>query len=369
MRITRLILQNFRNHTSYKAELHPYINVFSGENGRGKTAILEALSLGLKGKSFRQGQSWVQQNKDTSSIFLEIKSEYGLSQTQIFLSKKEANVVKFNGKKTNIYPFQSFCVFCTPEDLSIIRGDASCRRRLIDELVKGFCPEIYRKFYKILAQKNRFLQLCRKGHYNSLDRKNYFHSLQEVFVQSACDLIQARFMVLEKILPYWRHRGSIFLQTQEFSLEYLIQKNKTTSSLDEAFEDLRKEMKEKAVLERQRGCSLVGPHRHDLRFLCHRLDARESLSQGQQKALLLSWKMAQRDQILEESEEEPCLFFDDIFSEIDQHFCKNLVEFLLENQTQSFIATPVWGTALVSQQGLLFNLGKRNTYDGNKIIL
>ena len=369
MYITQIALQNFRNHTLYEAILHPNINIFSGDNGQGKTALLEALSLGLTGKSFRQGQSWIQQNKEKSRIFLELKSEYGLSQIQMILSREEANVLKFNGKRTQNYPFESFCVFCTPEDLSVIRGSAVCRRKLMDELVQSYKPQIYRKFYKILAQKNRFLKLCRQGHYNSLDQKNYFHSLQEIFTQSACDLIQARFVVLEKILPYWRHRGAAFLQTQDFSLEYLSRKEKTVFSLEEAFEDLKKEMKEKAVLERLRGCSLAGPHRHDLRFLCYKLPARESLSQGQQKALLLSWKMAQRDQILDENEEKPCLFFDDIFSEIDQHFRKNLVEFLLENQTQSFIATPVWKEALAERQGLLFNLGKRNIYDGRKNLL
>lgn len=360
MRITQISLENFRNYSSYTFSPHSYINVFTGDNGQGKTSVLESLSLALTGMSFRKGRNWVQKDKDWAKIFLKFTSSCGDGEILLAFSKNNIFQMEINKKKTNKRPFQSLCVFFTPEDLGAVRGGADRRRKLVDDLVQNESPLVYRKFYKVLSQKNRFLKLCRQGYYSSLDQKNYHQALQPVFIQTAFELIQARFRVLSQIQPFWEKRGLEFLQTRQFSLKYVVRKGLSADSPESALESLEKEMKEKSALERIQGCCLAGPQRHDFRFLCHKQEAQEGLSQGQQKALLISWKMAQWDWVLQKSGEQPCLFFDDAFSEIDQQFHKNLIQFLLENQTQSFVAASVWAQSLSPERGCLFNLGKRS---------
>lgn len=372
MRITELSLKNFRNHTEYMLTPHSSLNIFTGENGQGKTTILEALSLCLRGRSFRQGKTWIQEGCQQATILVGFENEYGKGQIQAVFNQEKLFSLYFNGKKTKQFPFQNLCVFFTPDELNAIRGEALYRRKLLDDLVAQHHPQVCRKFNKILVQKTKFLKQSKQGRYDFKDQKALFQSLQEVFVQSAEDLIRARFQALEEITPFWKEKGSFFLQTDRFEAQYLCQKKRVASTPQKAVSFFKEELKEKEVLERLKGGSLVGPHRDDLRFLYNNHEARESLSQGQQKALLLSWKMAQWSQTLNQTKPlVPSLFFDDVFSEIDQQYQKNLLGFLLENQAQSFITMPVWNLSVSPTEGEVFDLGKRvqrEIYDGRKTL-
>ena len=145
---------------------------------------------------------------------------------------------------------------------------------------------------------------------------------------------------MEEIEPFWKKRGGAFLKSQNFRASYFMKQKKAfLTKKTQAPSFLKEEMKKTALLEEIRGVSLAGPQGHDICFFWGGYEAREGLSQGQQKALLLSWKLGQWDHNLSRSTEAPCLFFDDVFSEIDQHFRKNLIGFLSENPAQSFITT------------------------------
>ena len=365
MKFNRIYLKNFRNHSEYEITPHPYMNIFIGGNGQGKTSILEALSLGLKGGSFRVGKNWVQRGFEEATIFLEFETEYGKGEIRTNITREGQVRTSFNGKRTKIFPFQNFGVFFTPNDLYSIRGEALYRRKLVDELVLQKKPSVYQSFNRILGQKNRFLKLCKQGRYGEADQKVLLNSLQEAFIQAAENLIQERFCVIDEIIPFWKKEGKTLLQTEDFGIQYLCQKKKPAPTYKQAVEFLKQEVKEKEVVEKLRGCSLVGPQRDDLQFLYKQQEAREGLSQGQQKALLLSWKIAQWKQCFERNKPSlPPLFFDDVFLEIDQHYQKNLLEFFLENQAQSFITIPSWNHHhLPEAKRSFFDLGPREDYD------
>ncbi len=367
MRILSLSLENFRNHKKYFVLPSSYSNFFIGDNGVGKTAILEACSLLFRRKSFRQGKKWIQKNCQESRITLEFENKNGKGGAQIFLSKERPPAYTFNGKKTNLLPLKQCGVFFTPEDLSAIRGSSSYRRRLIDDLVLELPSgrQAVQNFQKILLQKNKFLKSCKKGEYNLRDRKKYLQSINQVFFEKSLALMDKRLQALEEIEPFWRKRGEDFLKTQSFRAVYFVKQNQAflTKRL-QAASFLEKEMKNRAFLEEIRGLSLAGPHYHDICFFWQDHEARESLSQGQQKALLLSWKLGQWDYNLNRNTEAPCLFFDDVFSEIDQHFSKNLVEFLSNNPAQSFITTTE--AKGLFQDTTVFRLGERDKIDGEQ---
>ena len=315
---------------------------FVGNNGSGKTAVLEALSLLFRRKSFRQGRNWIQKKFQESCIALSFESKEGRGGVRLFLSKNRPPVYFFNEKKTSRLPLRQNGVFFTPEDLSAIRGSPFYRRRLVDDLVLELPlgRKILQDFQKILLQKNRFLKSCKKGEYSRSDRKKHLDSINQVFFEKSLDLMEKRLLVLKEMEPFWRKRGEKFLGDQSFKAMYCLKQDRNFLTKESSLpSSLEKELQKARFLEEMRGVSLAGPQSHDVCFFWKGCEARESLSQGQQKALLLSWKMGQWDYNLQRTLEAPCLFFDDVFSEIDPLFSRNLVEFLSNNPAQSFVTT------------------------------
>ena len=361
MRVLSLSLKNFRNHSKYFVSPSSCSNFFVGDNGVGKTAVLEAISLLFRRKSFRQGKAWIQKSFQESQINLSFENKNGRGEVQMALSENRPSTYFFNGKKTNRLPLKHCGVFFTSEDLSAIRGSASYRRRLVDDLVLELPlgRKALQDFQKILIQKNKFLKSCKKGEYSLKDRKKYLNSINQVFFEKALSLVKKRLQVLEEIEPFWKKRGEDFLKSQNFKAVYFIKQKGDFLAKELSIASLlKREMKKTALLEEVRGISLAGPHCHDICFFWQGYEARESLSQGQQKALLLSWKLGQWDYNLNRNREAPCLFFDDVFSEIDQHFSKNLVEFLSNNPAQSFVTTTE--AKGLFQDTTVFHLGERN---------
>ena len=361
MRILSLSLKNFRNHDHFFISPSTTSNFFIGNNGAGKTAVLEAISLLFRRKSFRQGRNWIQKKFQESSIALSFESKEGRGEVRLFLSNNRPPAYFFNEKKTNRLPLRQNGVFFTPEDLSAIRGSPFYRRRLVDDLVLELPlgRKILQDFQKILLQKNRFLKNCKKGEYSQSDRKKHLDSINKVFFEKSLALMEKRLLVLREIEPFWQKRGESFLGDQSFKAIYCLKQGGELLTKESSLSlSLEKEMQKALFLEEIRGLSLAGPQSHDICFSWKGCEARESLSQGQQKALLLSWKMGQWDYNLQRTLEAPCLFFDDVFSEIDPHFGKNLVEFLSSNPAQSFVTTTE--AKGLFQDTNIFHLGERD---------
>lgn len=354
MWITRLRLENFKNHSFFDIFPKRGINFFIGGNGKGKTALLEASYLAFLGKPFRHGKNWIKKQEQAGSILLNFQINEGQGQIKVSFFKEGQTQFFFNEKKNKTCPFKNICVFFFPEHLSALRGDASQRRKLIDELVWQQDVEVLKNFQKILAQKNQAL----KWYAKNKNQEDYLSSINEIFFKNALNLIQFRLKALKSFKPFWIKRGLEFLQSQHFDVQY-IGSGEVIDHFGEAEISLKKEMKTQEALEKIRGFALAGPHRHDLLFTYQDFEARQSLSQGQQRALLLSWKLAQWDQMHEKNKEAPCFFLDDVFSEIDQHFRKNLIKFLLNNQVQSFITATELNEALYPHNTTLFHLGDR----------
>lgn len=364
MRVLSFSVKNFRNHESVFFSPSFSTNFFTGENGAGKTAILEALSLLFRRKSFRYGKDWIQKGYQKSSLALEFENKKGRGEVKVFLFKDRPSIYFFNKKRTRTLPLKHCGVFFAAEDLNAIRGSASHRRKLIDDLVleQPLGRQSLQGFQEILLQKNSFLKSSKKGRYSLKDKKNCLKSINQIFFEKSYVLMEKRLQALKEIEPFWKKRGGAFLKDQNFKVVYSIKQicgSLTKKNSIPAL--LEKEMKKAAFLEEIRGLALAGPHCHDFCFFWQNHEARENLSQGQQKALLLSWKLGHWDYNFSRNLEAPCLFFDDVFSEIDQHFSKNLVEFLLNNPAQSFVTTTE--AEELFQDTTVFHLGRRDKID------
>ena len=357
MRIIKLSLKNFRNHSFIEISPQKGINVFLGANGKGKTALLEAFSLIFLKKSFRKGRNWIQKGQDQSVLSLDFENSEGRGLFDLSLFQSSPSQFKLNGKKSKGLFFKNNSVFFTPEDLNAFRGGTLYRRRLVDDLVLDLSGgyRTLKEFQTVLVQRNRFLKLCKKGSYSFSDKKHHLEALNQIFLKKSAALVESRIQALKEFKPFWRKRGFEFLKERGFETCYVDQEGRSLETKDSFTALLKKDFEKKRAIEERRSLSLSGPHLHDLRFLWKGYEASEELSQGQQKALLLSWKLGQWDQNFYRKKQPPALFLDDVFSEIDQHFRSNLIEFLLSNQAQSFITATEAKEPL--QNAKIFHLG------------
>ena len=339
MQIQLLSLKNFRNHKNFKWRPSSRINCFYGDNGKGKTAVLEAASLLLLRRSFRPGKGWVQKNFDQSFLKLDFKKEEGQGSVKLCLQGNKISKYFINEKKTNVCSLKHYGVFITPLDLNVVRGEALFRRKILDELVFEL-PQggvVLKDFQKILIQKNKFLKLCKKGAYSLYDKKMTIDALNEVFLQKSQLLMEKRQEALLLFDPFWKEKAQEFLQTTDLESIYVGKNKKPIYTEKQIKVCLEEELDKEKEAEFSRGVCLAGPQRHDLLFFWKGHEAREFLSQGQQKSLLITWKLGQWAQNFKRTKEPPVLFFDDIFSEIDQQVSQKLTTFLLSLPGQSFL--------------------------------
>ena len=114
---------------------------------------------------------------------MEFENKTGRGKAQVRLLEGRPLTYLFNGKKTSLLPLKQSGVFFSSEDLNAVRGDASCRRKLIDDLVLELPSGrgVLRDFQKILLQKNSFLKKSKKGEYSPKDRKKYLPAVNQVF--------------------------------------------------------------------------------------------------------------------------------------------------------------------------------------------
>ena len=358
MRVKKLFVKNFRNHRVYDLSPGEKINFLTGRNGAGKTALLEACALALTGRSFRQGKEWIRKGENQGLIALDFECSDGPGRILVQLSKDGPPQIFINEKKKSSRPFRHLCIFFLPESLAALRGDASHRRHLADDLSAWNSPSAARAFQKILNQRNKFLKSQKQGFYSNKDSVNYQTAVDESFTAGALALVESRLRALEEFKPFWKKRVLQILKTNQAEVKYLGSSGRILETLAQAKDELKEERKKKDFLEKLYGASLFGPHRHDLLFLCYGLEARGSLSYGQQKALILSWKMAQGDFVRYKTKEEPLYFLDDVFSEIDPHFKKNLIDFFLKNKAQSFLASPEGKSFFCFKSTKIFLLGE-----------
>lgn len=343
-----LHLNGFRNYQNVQTELSPKVNIFVGRNGQGKTNIVEALYLLTQGESFRYGDNSIFINKKSNEAILKTRVmdhelEFDIT-LQILKSKKNYFL---NGKKTTNQTISDKfpVVIFSPESLSSIKEGDDQRRFLVDQHLSHIQPhyrDLIQNFKKVLKTRNRVLKDHVEGLRQLNETEDLLESLKGNFVQSATDLSFARIQSLKGILPQLNNAMRFISKNQnvDISVEYVISgQNLISSSCEYVQNCIEKRLIELHAAELSSGVSLVGPQKHDVRFLYDGNDSRFYCSQGQQRALILSYKMAQIVYHRELHGNDPVLMLDDVLSELDSEKRLALISFLQEIKSQIFITT------------------------------
>ena len=205
MNFLNLEVKQFRNITNQIIHFNPFLNVFYGSNGQGKTNLIEAIYFLTCGSSFRTGETELLINKNDFNGF-SLKSEvvYGESQKQIkikFFDKKKK--IFIDEKKTTISKIRKnfSSILFSPETLRIIKDSDGKRRDLIDELClcifPGFYP-VYKDCQKLLKQKNILLKKIREQKINKKTGKDLEQTISLQFFEKSSELCLFRFMGIKK---------------------------------------------------------------------------------------------------------------------------------------------------------------------------
>ena len=336
MFLKQLKLTNYKNIEASKFDFEAPINCFIGNNGIGKSNILDSIYHLAFTKSYfnPSSQQNIKFNKDFFAIegLFEIKAK--VEKVSCSLKKGQKKNIKRNGKRyikiadhIGLIPL----VIISPIDRDLILEGSITRRRFIDGVI-GQTDKTYLKnlvdYNKTLAQRNALLK------YFAINR-TFDSTNLEIYNQQMIDLSQPihdkRKAFMEAFIPIFMHRYNIISNSQEcVTINYY-------SDLNE------KGMDELLSLNFQRDKSLqytsVGIHKDDLNFQIAGVPIKKFGSQGQQKTFLIALKLAQFDFIKKVSGINPIVLLDDIFDKLDQNRVTQTIK-LFENETigQIFIS-------------------------------
>ncbi|WP_347355657.1 DNA replication/repair protein RecF [Bdellovibrio sp.] len=344
----RLRLVNFRNYRDVVLSFSPRVNVFLGENGQGKTNLLEAMYMISQGDSFRYS--------DNSTL---INAQYSESVIQALISQNELHyklkmglsksrkVLTLNEKRVNSADIRKIfaSVVFSPESLASIKEGADHRRELVDELLVTFDRRnvsLIADYRKALRTRNKILKNFLEGLQDKTVTEGLLESLEPQFVRLASDLTHARITALAGLSKEFNNAMQYISgnSSVDISVEYLVSDQNAVSFSREQVENaLTKRLRELHDAELSSGTSLVGPHKHDIVFLYGQKDSRFFCSQGQQRAIILSFKMAQIVYHRKAHGTYPVLMLDDVLSELDKAKRDALITFLHEINTQIFVTT------------------------------
>lgn len=345
-------LHNFRNYSELALGLNPAVNIFVGYNGQGKTNLVEAIHIAVKGDSFRHGQpdTWLRKiaggHCDQSLISARVDKNGLESEIQIRCQMATRKYL-IDGKRTSAHSLkESFpAVLFSPESLSAIKEGPEQRRLLVDDVIQslgGRDGHRVAEFRRALKSRNRLLRDFHSGVYNETQLNALLEAFDEVYLPLAATLTLARITTLKALLPHLQ-KAVQFISPKDLvdiSVDYEISGQSAVDwDLHQILDSLRNRLKSLRNSEIQSATTLVGPHKHEVNFLSAGNDARYFCSQGQQRTLILGFKMAQIMYHYTVFQIHPLLLLDDVLSELDPQKGANLLKFLESIRSQILLTT------------------------------
>ena len=351
MKIKSLKLLYFRNYLSTNIEVHPSLNVLVGNNANGKTNIIESIFCLALGKSYRtKSDSECIMFGETATAMSCIVNKNDKDLDIMLGINNKGKSAKIAGiKKTKLTDFvgELNVVLFSPEDLQIVKGSPALRREFINREFYQF-SRIYHKYYlmyqHLLKQRNSYLKDMRKNPKDEMSLA-YLETLTSQLAKVALYITKERVSFVQDISKLtYKNMLNISNGQETLKIKY---KSSVLDALniaeinDESFteENLTKVMMKKSFDDIMRGSTKIGPQHDDLEFYINDLDAKMYASQGQQRSIVLSLKLAEINFLKEKTGTYPVLLLDDVLSELDKNRQLKLLDAINEN-VQTFITTP-----------------------------
>lgn len=338
MWIQKITLKNYRNYTQEELIFSSGLNVLLGKNAQGKTNFLEAIYFLALTRSHRTRTDkelihFQQQDLSVSGL---LQRSNGRTTLDIQLSSKGrfTKVNHLKQAKLSDYIGTMTVVLFAPEDLQLIKGSPSLRRKFVD-IDLGQIKPIYlsdlSQYNHVLKQRNTYLKTAAKVDAQFLD------VLDEQLAEFGSRVIQQRLQFIASMEQEAdRYHHTISNQTEHLKIHYKSSIPFTeTTNLKEHFLQALQKARQRDLLKKT---TSVGPHRDDLAFFINDMPAGFG-SQGQHRSLILSLKMAEVELIQQNTGDYPILLLDDVMSELDNYRQTELLKMIIEKNVQTFITT------------------------------
>ncbi|MCJ1673595.1 DNA replication/repair protein RecF [Rathayibacter sp. VKM Ac-2929] len=339
MQVTQLALSDFRNYASVDVALAPGPNLFVGRNGQGKTNLVESLGYlsTLGSHRVSTDQALIRAGRDSAVIRARLRNGDRDLLAEVQINRSSANRAQINrgGIKPRELPRFFSSVLFAPEDLLLIRGDPSARRRFLDQLIVLRSPRmsaVQADYERVLRQRNSLLKSARASGVRDPAKLGTLDIWDERLVALGTEIIQSRLTLVDELSgpvraayeavagadqrPVLRSRLSIEGAVDDddepvATAEASAAPAELAATFSAALLSVRRR-------ELDRGISLVGPHRDDVQFELNDLPAKGYASHGESWSFALALKLGAAELLRRDSPMgDPVLMLDDVFAELD----------------------------------------------------
>jgi DNA replication and repair protein RecF len=338
-----------RNLAPLLLEPEPRFNVFYGDNGQGKTNLLETIYVVGALRSFRTQRmaEIITTGKDEAYIGARVERE-GLERLYELVQAPRSRRVRLDGKAVRPIAryFGGFnVVLFASEDLQVPRSNPAARRRFLDRAVFNRQPGYLgdaQAYEKVVKNRNALLRDLSAGSRHASHARDLLAVFDQQLGELGAKLVCSRLRYLDEMRPRFRSAFEAITQSGlEVDLDYVAPAE--VLEVGPAYQELSAIMVELITRARPRDLartsSTIGPHRDDLMFRFAGHAAASFASQGQLRALILAWKTAEMDLLAQTQGEPPVLLLDDVSSELDSTRNEYLFEALRSRENQCFITT------------------------------
>lgn len=345
MRAERLKLQQFRNHKNTELYPAPHVNLITGQNGSGKTNLIDALHYICMSRSFISSSDQYVVMHDETFFMVEgdfkgkIRSDFSVGCSY---SRGEGKKIFVNGspldKLSDLIGMVPVVVL-SPEDHKLTSEGPVERRTFIDSFISQISKSYLRDlidYRRIRKQRNKLLKDFR-GPVSAL--KSFLEPWDIQLVETGSRIVKRRSDVLLQFKNY------LSLQYEKISgmdlkpdLEYetFCKNFASIESIQDAYSKILEDTFDKEVEREQ---TITGPHRDEIVFYLGSMELRKFGSQGQHRLFAIALKLAQLFYFSDELDDLPIMLLDDVFGNLDQHKTDIMMETLFQHAGQIFITS------------------------------
>jgi DNA replication and repair protein RecF len=379
MRIQHLSLTNFRNYTRLELDVPPGIVLLHGDNAQGKTNLLEAIyylsrTRSPRSRADRELLNWLVLEDDLPFARLVIQVQKAEETQQVELSliqngtkglngegsslRKQVRLNGANKRASDVVGLVNAVLFL-PEDIDLVTGSPSLRRRYLDDTICQVDPRYSREleqYENVLTRRNYLLKSCRGQPYDP----DEFAFWDQQLVQHGAYLTVRRQQVIQQLNVFVEQCYSSLTGGRDhlrldyaasvqlggplgsaYQIPLIVEPGDSPAeeaSIQQVAASFGDQLREARSKELEQGMSIVGPHRDDLRFLIDGVDMGTYGSRGQQRTIALALKLAEVEWLTQEKKDQPILLLDDVMSELDGAHRRHLLD-TLDRAQQVLITT------------------------------
>lgn len=337
-KIDKVSLDGFRNFKEIQDDPSGNINLVLGDNAVGKTNYIEGIQLLTAMESFRN-PGWeevINWDENEALICIDVVDEKRkISISSRFVSNKRTCFSNGKKKTTNELRGMIPSVLFNPDDLRMVKDSSYIRRQALDQLgiqLSSGYSHMKNDYEKIVTQRNRLLK-----------EKNMPDGLLESWTESLITIgalfYKNRKRLFSRIKDRFSSVFSLLVSSDDADIDYIpfwegyqVEKASPEEMINEVYEVVK-------LREKEQKTTLVGPHKDELLFLINGRNARQYASQGQQRSLVLTWKLVEVEVIQDIIGKTPILLLDDVMSELDEKRRNLFLEYIDKKNIQTFITS------------------------------